>query len=1005
MPHPPRAGRVARRAGGLSEPRRPSRLRALAADAGLRWLTVPAFVAAALASWWVLGPSSTRSRPAAPYTPAHGDLLSGYGGELPFEPRLSGSRSDPGGAQGPGRRGVLAFAGDGLDPRVRAEAEIERDLEEEPTVWAYAAEGVRRLLSGSTDRAVATLETTLLERPNDVRILNDLAAAYLVRAEDLGEPEDLARALSLAEKAVRLDPWAPEPSFNRALALHALYLHEASREAWTRYLELDGRSAWAEEARERLRSSFTPGRRETDPTLTETDSFGGTESEVQALLREGRRLYGREEIDAARPLFERALRRSEGPERSGALNAAYYLALCSYQEADYDVALRRLEAVTSGADEMRTDVGWTLAGRALQTTGLIHGVRGGFAEALKSYSQAADRYRRAGDSARLAGVESSLAELWDLLGNPRLAWSHRYNALADRSHLDPAGRAGILYEASAALLRQGRLAAAGHFTDALIEEARAAGVPSLTASALRQRAVISGRSGDTREALRHLNRSEEEAAHVPTRAIAEISRADTLLVRGEMLERSDPEAALRVLDETAGILLATDARELMPRLLRVRARARLRLDRLEEAAGDLADAIRAVSLQLEDTPGFLARSSFFERSARPVFDDSIGFELDHRRSPRAAFALAERALLAAMPPTRSSGGGSSVSIRSLQLGLKEDSTLLIYRALGDRLVLWRIDRDSFELHDLGWILAELRSEIRGFRERVEAGEESADLGSSLYDRLLGPAAASRPLGRKLFVVPDGPLHGLPFAALSKSRSGHFVLEDHAVSTSPSTTAVLRLSRGRIGNRPPRVLVVADPEIDGELFALERLPAARREAERIERLFPRVTVLEGREATAGRLVELLDSYEILHFGGHAVESSYSPGLSHLVLAPTPGANEAGAVFARDLGKLSFANLELVFLAACSTGQAGDGGIPSLAGFWLSAGASTVIGSHWEVEDAATLELVERFYRRLASGESSASALRSAQLELLRSGDPSLANPGTWAAFQAWESGAP
>jgi CHAT domain-containing protein len=55
---------------------------------------------------------------------------------------------------------------------------------------------------------------------------------------------------------------------------------------------------------------------------------------------------------------------------------------------------------------------------------------------------------------------------------------------------------------------------------------------------------------------------------------------------------------------------------------------------------------------------------------------------------------------------------------------------------------------------------------------------------------------------------------------------------------------------------------------------------------------------------------------------------------------------------------------------------------LARGFFSAGAPSLLMSLWTVDDEATANLMTDFYRRLCSGESAATALRHAQLELMK-----------------------
>ena len=108
---------------------------------------------------------------------------------------------------------------------------------------------------------------------------------------------------------------------------------------------------------------------------------------------------------------------------------------------------------------------------------------------------------------------------------------------------------------------------------------------------------------------------------------------------------------------------------------------------------------------------------------------------------------------------------------------------------------------------------------------------------------------------------------------------------------------------------------------------------------------------------------------------------------------------------DLGELSalfkpkeFSDnpVELLVLSACSTAEGNDLAPLGLSGVALTSGARSVLGSLWMVEDAATKNLMDNFYRELSSSETSkAEALRNAQLSVIKE-KPRL-HPYFWAAF--------
>lgn len=149
--------------------------------------------------------------------------------------------------------------------------------------------------------------------------------------------------------------------------------------------------------------------------------------------------------------------------------------------------------------------------------------------------------------------------------------------------------------------------------------------------------------------------------------------------------------------------------------------------------------------------------------------------------------------------------------------------------------------------------------------------------------------------------------------------------------------------------------------------------------------------------------------------------YYPGLlSGLAFAGAnrePEENEDdGILTAEEVQTLDLRNVELATLSACETGLgevAGGEGLLGLERAFQVAGAATVIASLWKVDDAATRDLMERFYDSLWNKDmGKLAALREAQLWMLRERglrglrpldgeeDPSRDNrlpPYAWAAF--------
>jgi CHAT domain-containing protein len=187
--------------------------------------------------------------------------------------------------------------------------------------------------------------------------------------------------------------------------------------------------------------------------------------------------------------------------------------------------------------------------------------------------------------------------------------------------------------------------------------------------------------------------------------------------------------------------------------------------------------------------------------------------------------------------------------------------------------------------------------------------------------------------------------------------------------------------------------------------LPRLPFTRREARRILSLVPGASsraALDFDANLATATDPALAGYRYLHFATHGFLNGARPELSGLVLSlvDRSGRDVRGFLSAREVFSLRL-SAELVVLSGCSTGLGKEmkgEGIVGLTRAFMHAGSERVIASLWEVDDAATEELMGRLYEAMlgAGKKRPAAALREAQLALIS--DPRWRAPFYWAGFQ-------
>lgn len=125
--------------------------------------------------------------------------------------------------------------------------------------------------------------------------------------------------------------------------------------------------------------------------------------------------------------------------------------------------------------------------------------------------------------------------------------------------------------------------------------------------------------------------------------------------------------------------------------------------------------------------------------------------------------------------------------------------------------------------------------------------------------------------------------------------------------------------------------------------------------------------------AVELLEKIPSYHAIHFACHGVSDSENPSQSHLLLL---NHDSSGSEIADKLsvGAISHKNIkhaQIAYLSACCTADnpsvwLADEGIHIANGFQL-AGFSHVLGTLWQANDAASLQIAKDFYSFLFNGQ--------------------------------------
>ena len=337
---------------------------------------------------------------------------------------------------------------------------------------------------------------------------------------------------------------------------------------------------------------------------------------------------------------------------------------------------------------------------------------------------------------------------------------------------------------------------------------------------------------------------------------------------------------------------------------------------------------------------------------------------------------------------------SSDLLATLQGRLRPEEAVLEFHTVDDQLVMWVIRRDTLTARVLPVALADLTREVDDFRRSIiERRRDALSRGQALYAKLV----AGNELGNasRVFVVPHGPLHYLPFQALHDGQA--YLVEKVSLAMWPSASVGSLLWTRPA--RPINTLVAFGNPATSENVPL---PGAEREVAEVAQLFKDKQVYIQQEASKPTFKQKANLSAVLHVAAHAEVDDVDPLFSRILLASD--GQERGLLEAREVYGLQLKDVSLVTLSACESGLGKVDKGDEIIGFtrsFLSAGVSSIVASLWPVADDATEALMTRLYGSMTQGADLMDAMRAAQLDVLKR--RKFAHPFFWAPFNVIGNG--
>jgi CHAT domain-containing protein len=677
--------------------------------------------------------------------------------------------------------------------------------------------------------------------------------------------------------------------------------------------------------------------------------------------------------------------------------ARFNLALCDYFRPHYPrtrEALNRLrlDFAAGRYPILSARVSYVLSSMDVLTSRL--------GAALPSLQKVEQVFTSNGEIENLVMTNELLALGLGDLGETEEALKHLLRALRMRDRAPPSRVFAVVDLMALNCLRRGEIDVARYFQHELLSDALTQRIPSFVSFAHRRRARTFYFAGQHREALWDLEAADQQARAIPDGGIRRRQQAEDRMARGEIeLALGQPAAAVQSLSAAIAVFGRTGFSYYVSNSLFVRARAFLTLGDERRADQDFRGGLREIERARDSAPEGLLRISLYDQ-ATALFDEILSFQALRGEGDR-AFDTSER-VRARQLLDRSQPAGAILGVHEIQRRIPQGTVLVKYALLPDRLLVWALSADRVELRQVLLDAGTFTARVKQVCGLLQQGAPGTALGATLRElhrTLLAPVGDRVRGAGALVVVPDKILHLLPFAALVDPDTGRYVIQDHALSVSPSANVYVHcLERVGSVSKGGSALIVAADEFDRSRFPrLDPLRRAAEEARRIAAAYPGSRLLAGAEATREHFLDLASrGPQMIHFAGHALLNADHPDLSMLVFAGNGGKDGATVVYSFEVAGMNLAATRLVVLSACSTAAgrlSASEGATSLARSFLAAGVPAVVASLWDVDDPAAARLLVELHRRLRSGDDPITAVRAVQLSELGK-----ASPAEWAAFQ-------
>lgn len=333
-----------------------------------------------------------------------------------------------------------------------------------------------------------------------------------------------------------------------------------------------------------------------------------------------------------------------------------------------------------------------------------------------------------------------------------------------------------------------------------------------------------------------------------------------------------------------------------------------------------------------------------------------------------------------------------VTLQNVQQELEKDELILQYIVGKEKGFVTLVSSSTIQLKELP-ITEKLIETATIYKEAVskpfintQDKNRYTTIAKKLYQQLIPfDNAETRLAQKRITIIADGILQYIPFEALLTSK-GEYLIESTEIHYNYSLSSAAQSQQNNT-NIPENFIAIAPTKFLNDQFGA--LETSTEELELLTNIFD-ANHFQYKEATKKRFKEAYGNYKIVHLSTHGGINNTTPWMAFYDEKMT-------------LDELYFTKnqSDLVVLSACKTsdGELKKGeGVMSLARGFFNAGAKSVVSSLWDINEKASNDIIQEFYKNILNGDTKSEALQKAKLTYIEQNkNTSEASPYYWSGL--------